>query len=207
MKTFPICLDIRGRRVVVVGGGRVGLRKARALAEAQGQVVLVDAQADPAADSIDGLTVIRQPYRPELLEGAFGVFACTDDAGLNRRVAADARSAGAIVNVADRPADCDFFLPAVWRDGDVVVAVTTGGVAPVLAACIRDWIGQPLPRGIGRFAQAVGHLRQMLQQKVPDPARRRDVLRQLCTRELLTAFLAEGPRALERRLGELIGNK
>ncbi|MCJ7544143.1 MAG: bifunctional precorrin-2 dehydrogenase/sirohydrochlorin ferrochelatase [Phycisphaerae bacterium] len=207
MKTFPISLNIRGRRVVVVGGGRVGRRKARAAAEAQGQVFLVDADAEPAADRIDGLTVIRQAYQPGLLEGAFLVFACTDDAALNRRIAADARSAGALVNVADSPADCDFFLPAVWSDGDVVVAVATGGVAPVLAACIRDWIGQPLPQGIGRFAQAVGDLRRTLQQKVADPARRRDVLRQLCTREMLKAFLAEGPGALQRRLAELIGDK
>ncbi|MGA2266700.1 MAG: NAD(P)-dependent oxidoreductase, partial [Phycisphaerae bacterium] len=120
MKTFPILLNLRGRRVVVVGGGPVGLRRARALAEAQAQVTLVDPAA--AADAA-GVTVVRQPYRKELLEGAFLVFACTDDHAVNRQIAADARAAGAMINAADQPDDCDFFLPAVWKDGDVVVAV------------------------------------------------------------------------------------
>ncbi len=204
MKTLAISLCLRDRRVVVVGGGRVGLGKARAVARAQGQVVLVDVQAEATAEAVEGVTVLHHPYQPRLLDGAFLVFACTDDRALNHRIAADARAIGALVNVADEPADCDFFLPAVWSDGDVVVAVATGGLAPTLAACMRDWIGQSLPQGLGGFARAVSDLRATLQQRVPDMIRRGQILRRLCTREILEAFLAEGPKAVQRKLADLL---
>lgn len=207
MKTFPIMLNVRGRRAVVVGGGPVGMRKARSLVEAGAEVVLVDADPGPEAEAFGGATVVREPYQLEMLTGATLVFACTDDRALNRRIAADARRLGLLVNVADQLEDCDFFLPAVWRDGEVVVAVGTGGAAPAMAACMRDWIGQSLPDGIGRFAQAVGDLRETLRQKVPDMPRRKAILRRLCTRETLEAFLAEGSNVLEQRLEELLKEK
>jgi precorrin-2 dehydrogenase/sirohydrochlorin ferrochelatase len=206
MKTFPILLDLHGRRAVVVGGGRVGMRKARALADAHAQVVLVDAGADETAEAT-GMTIVPQPYRKELLQGAFLVFACTDDRSLNQRIAADARTAGAMVNVADRPEECDFYLPAAWSDGDVVVAVGTGGAAPALAAHLRDSLAALLPPRIGAFAQTVGELRETLRQKVPDRKRRGEILRRLCSKEVLEAFLAEGPEAVHRKLDQLIGGQ
>lgn len=202
MKTFPILLDLRGRRVVVVGGGPVGLRRARALAEAQAEVVLVDPSAAPAADAA-GMTVMRQPYRKELLERAYLVFACTDDRSVNRQIAADARTVGAMVNVADQTEDCDFFLPAVWKDGDVVVAVGTGGVAPALAVQLRDRLIPSLPPRIGEFARLVGELRETLRQKVPDRHRRSEIMTRLCSQEVLDAFLSEGPQAVHRKLDQL----
>jgi precorrin-2 dehydrogenase/sirohydrochlorin ferrochelatase len=203
MRTFPIMLNLCGRRVVVVGGGRVGMRKARALAEAHTQVILVDTSADEA----DGMTVVTQPYRQELLQGAFLVFACTNDRALNRRIAADARRIGAMVNVADRPKECDFFLPAVWSDGDVVLAVGTGGSAPALAAQLRDSLTGYLPPRIGEFAQTLGDLRETLRQKVPDRKRRKEILRRLCSQEVLDAFLAEGPQAVRRTLDQLASER
>jgi precorrin-2 dehydrogenase/sirohydrochlorin ferrochelatase len=189
--------------VVVVGGGPVGLRKARAAAAAGARVTLVDAQADPQA--LPGATVIPQPYRAEILAGAMLVFACTEDAALNRRIATDARRLGALVNAANQPDDCDFFLPAVWGDGDVTVAVGTGGLAPSLAVGLRDRLAGSLPKGLGRFAQAVAELRQTLRQRVGDAARRVEILHRLCEPQTLDAFLTEGPKALERRLDQLLG--
>lgn len=204
MKTFPIMLNIRGRRAVVVGAGPVGLRKARALVSAGARVVLVDANPGPEAQSFAGATLVREPYRLEQLADAILVFACTNDPALNRRIAADARTLGALANAADQPDDCDFFLPSALVDGDVVVAVGTGGLAPALAASVRDRIGRSLPAGLGRFAQTVGELRDTLRQRVPDAQLRTAILRRLCTQEVLEAFLAHGRSALEQKLVELL---
>jgi siroheme synthase-like protein len=205
MRTFPILLNLRGRRVVVVGGGPVGLRRARALAEAQAEVTLVDPSAAPT--DVAGVTVVRQPYRKEFLEGAFGVFACTDDRAVNRQIAADARSLGALVNAADQIEDCDFFLPAVWKDGDVVVAVGTGGTAPALAVYLRDRLAPALPPRIGEFARLIGELREALRQKVADRHRRSEIMTRLCSQEVLDAFLSEGPQAVHHKLTELVNGK
>jgi precorrin-2 dehydrogenase/sirohydrochlorin ferrochelatase len=196
MKTYPIMLKLTGRRVVVVGGGAVGTRRAIRLAQAGAEATLVAEQISGDAD-LAALTVLRQPYRQELLAGAFLVLACTDDRAVNSRIAADARAAGALVNVADQPEDCDFFLPATLTDGDVVVAVGTGGLAPGLAVEIKDRLAAALPQRLGEFAQAIDRLRRNLRAGDKDPAARMWIIRKLCERAGYEAFLAGGAEALE----------
>jgi len=203
MKTYPIMLKLAGRRAVVVGGGQVGLRRARRLAEAGAEVTLVaeevTADAQPA-----GLTVLRQPYRRELLTGAFLVLACTDDRAVNSRIAADARAAGALVNVADQPGDCDFFLPATLRDGDVVVAVGTGGLAPALAMELRDRLAAAMPKRSGEFAEALAGLRSSAHARLHDPKLRAEIMRELSGPSAHEAFLAGGHRALREKMERMI---
>ena len=206
MKTYAIMLDIRERLAVVVGGGRVGLRKVRSLGRAGARVRLV---AEKVADDADlgGVELLQEAYQAEALVGAALVFACTDDRELNSRIARDARQAGAIVNAADQPDDCDFYLPAVAEDGDVVVAVGTGGSSPALAAKLRDRAAAALPDGVGLYAAALGHLRGRLKTKVPDAARRGEIMKALAGEEALRAFLDGGAGALKAMADELIGRR
>jgi siroheme synthase-like protein len=200
MKTFPIMLDIRGRRVVVVGGGPVGARKAASLLAAGAAVTLVD----PSAPAIEAVTVVREPYRPQHLSGAMLVFACTDDRETNARIAADARAADALVNAADQPADCDFYLPAVVADGEVVVAIGTGGAAPALAALLKRKVAAALPPRIGEFAAAVADLRDELKDRVANIPRRMSLMKRLIEGDAYERFIAGGADALRQRLDELI---
>jgi len=194
MKTYPIMLDVRGRRCVVAGAGPVGRRKAASLAAAGAAVRLVDPAADDAA--IAGVEVVRTAYRPAMLDGALLVLACTADADLNARIASDARSAGALVNVADDPDRCDFFAPAVAADGDVVLAVGTGGASPALAADLAEALARRLPDRVGEFAEALRRVRQYVRQAAPDPRRRRDILRRLSGDAGRRAFAETGPEGL-----------
>ena len=100
MRTFPIMLDLRGRRTVVVGGGAVGLRRATSLHRSGARVTLVTKDATRKAPPAD-VRVLRGAYRPEQIAGAFLVLACTDDNALNASIARDARAIGALVNVAE----------------------------------------------------------------------------------------------------------
>lgn len=201
MKTFPIMLDVRGRRVVVVGGGAVGARKARSLLEAGAAVTLVDPQAGQA---VEGAAIIRQPYRPEQLTGAMLVFACTGDRAINARIAADARAAGALVNAADQPQDCDFYLPAVVADREVIVAIGTGGAAPALAADLKRTLARALPPRIGEFAEEISRLRNGLKGRIDDVGRRMDLVKRLIDGGAYELFLSGGAAALQRKLDEMI---
>jgi len=204
MKTYPIMLDVRGRLAVVVGGGTVGLRKVRSLLGAAARVRLVAEQVADEAD-LGGVELLKESYRPEALVGASLVFACTDDRELNSRIARDARRAGALVNAADQPEDCDFYLPAVAADGDVVLAVGTGGSSPALAARLTEQLAAALPERVGEYAAALGRLRERLKDNVPDATRRGEIMKALAGPEALRAFLDGGDAALEAIADERAG--
>lgn len=203
MKTFPIMLNMHRRAVVVVGGGNVGARKAASLSEAGAVVTIVapDVQEEGVAD---GTRILRQAYDDDVLEGASLVFACTDDARLNARIAADARSRGLLVNVADQPEDCDFFMPSVIRQGDVVVAVGTGGSAPGLSAELAKQLQAAVPPRIGEFAALLEDLRGRLRTLPLDSRRRMNIMKQLCTAQVHRLFLDEGPGAVADMFDELL---
>jgi siroheme synthase-like protein len=187
-------LDLAGRRCVVVGGGAVGRRKVAGLLAAGANVTLVDPRAEGEAD--ERVERICAAYDPSCLTGARLVFAATDDAELNARVAADARRAGALVNAVDQPADCDFHVPAVAGDGDVVVAVGTGGASPALAAALKRQLAGHLPDRLGEYAEALAAARERVQAEVADPDRRGRILTSLAGPEGYDAFLTGGRDAL-----------
>jgi len=201
MKTYPIMLNLSGRRVVVIGGGEVGLRKARALADAGAEVLLVAEKLDRSAPP--GVEARRERYRADQLIGAALVLACTDDRATNARIAADARAVGALVNTADQPEDCDFFLPAVATDGEVILAVGTGGAAPGLAGMLRDRLTGAIPARIGEFASALGALRRELRAAVPEQARRMAILKELSGEQGYELFLRGGSEALRERMNAM----
>jgi siroheme synthase-like protein len=228
MKTFPIMLGGANLRALVVGGGAVGLRKARALLAAGIDVTLVDPKyaedtprssrrmmatapgPKPAAAPKRGpragpsFRAIREPYRSSFVRGARLVLACTDDRQLNHRVAADARRSGALVNAADQPEDCDFYLPALIWDGDVVIAIGTGGSAPALAGSLKRTLAAALPPKVGRFAAEISRLRARLKKDIPDIRLRMAVLRKLSAPDVYEVYVSGGAKALRARARQLV---
>jgi siroheme synthase-like protein len=204
MRTFPIMLNVVGRRATVVGGGPVGLRKVRSLLAFGAKVRLiartVDSQALPQLD----VDLRLEPYRPELLEGAMLVFACTEDRVLNSRIARDARRIGALVNAADQPEDCDFYLPSTASRDEVVLAVGTGGASPSLAAHLRKRLEAALPEKIGPFTTLLGQIRQELRSILEDERRRGEIMKRLSQDDVYLAFAAEGDNAVRIRLKQLL---
>ena len=205
MKTYPIMLNLHGRLAVVVGGGKVGVRKAKSLRDAGAEVRLVTERAGKGSD-LSGVTVVAEPYRAEHLAGAALVFACTDDAKLNSAIAADARRIGALVNVADTPAECDFYVPAVTGDGDVVVAVGTGGASPALARQLKRHLHKHLPANVGKFAALLAGLRQRVKNEVHDAEKRREVMKRLAEEATFKLFVSEGADAVASMFEELIAS-
>jgi siroheme synthase-like protein len=150
---YPIMLDLTDVPVLVVGGGRVALRKIESLVNGGADVTVV---APRVVDAIQGLAVrvVERVYEIGDLDPARLVITATDDPAVNAAVAADAKSRGIWVNSADDPANCTFTLPAVARDGAVTVAVGTGGSSPALASHMRTRIEEWL-REIGAGGAAV----------------------------------------------------
>jgi len=133
-------LDLSGRLVLLVGGGRVAARKIAALLEAGARVRLVAPELAAETQALcaqAGVELRRRGFLPADLEGAALVISATGDQALNRAVADEAGRRGLFVNVVDVPALCSFIVPAVLRRGDLVVAVSTSGASPAAAARLR----------------------------------------------------------------------
>lgn len=140
---YPVMLDLADVPVLMVGGGQVAARKVDGLLAA-GAVVTVVAP-EVLAEVAERVTAVRRrSYQPADLDGQRLVMTATDDPAVNAAVAADATARGVWVNSADDPANCSFILPAVARQGPVVVAVGTDGSSPALARHLRDRIASEI---------------------------------------------------------------
>jgi len=161
---FPIALHGERLIAVVIGGGSVGTRKALALVEAGAQVRVVSPEITAGlkdAELARRLTVLRESYRAEQLDGATLVIAATDSREANARIAVDAHSRGKLVNITDFPDEGNFHTMALHRSGDVTIAVSAGGV-PGAAARIRDAIAERFDARYGRAISALRGLRSRL---------------------------------------------
>jgi siroheme synthase-like protein len=155
---FPIALHAERISAVVIGGGRVGTRKALALAEAGAGVQVVSPTVTSELEEAERLrrvTIVRQVYHTRHLDQATLVVAATDSRQVNAQIAVDANSRGKLVNITDYPDEGNFHTMALHRSGDVTIAVSSGGV-PGAAARIRDAIAE---RFDGRYERAVSALR------------------------------------------------
>ena len=138
---YPVFLNLRGRRCVVVGGGAVGERKTAQLLAAGAAVTVVSpvVTSTVGAWAAEGRVEWREhPYAQGDLAGAFAAVAGTDDAHANRAVWEEAKREGVLLNVVDDAPLCDFIAPAVVERGAVTIAVSTGGASPALARKLRE---------------------------------------------------------------------
>jgi precorrin-2 dehydrogenase/sirohydrochlorin ferrochelatase len=137
---YPVNLVLRGRRVLVVGGGRVATQKVRGLLDADATVHVVAPAFEPELDELaDAGRITRdvRPYRSGEVSGYRLVVSATGDPAVDGQVFAEAEEAEVWVNSADDPAHCAFTLPAKVRRGDILVAVSTSGRSPALATWMR----------------------------------------------------------------------
>ena len=146
-KTFPANLLLEGARALVVGGGRVGLRKTRALIEAGAQVRLVCPEALEEFKKLRGVEHRARRFAPEDVEGCRVAVACTDDKHVNRAVLEAARAARVPCCCADGQwAKGDFIVPATLRTDDLLVAVSTNGRSCRTAKEVKDALARRLAR-------------------------------------------------------------
>lgn len=168
MGYYPVFMELQARRVLVIGGGAVAEQKVGGLLAAGADVTLIAPTLTPALALL--LTEARimhdqREYAEGDLEGYELCFAATDDGAVNSRVAAEGKQRRIWVNAADDPKYCDFILPSVVRQGDVVVAASTGGSSPALARRLREDLTAFLADDYAPLAELLGSVRQELRRR------------------------------------------
>ncbi|MBF8674983.1 uroporphyrinogen-III C-methyltransferase [Pseudomonas fulva] len=176
MDYLPLFHKLQGALVLVVGGGEIALRKARLLADAGAALRVVAPEVDGQLASMareGGGQVLVRGYQPEDLTGCRLVIAATDDPGLNAQVSADAQALSLPVNVVDAPALCTVIFPAIVDRSPLVIAVSSGGDAPVLARLIRAKLEAWIPAAYGELAGLAARFRHTVKSLYPDVNQRR----------------------------------
>jgi siroheme synthase-like protein len=179
MAYFPLFVSMEGVPCLVIGGGRVALRKILTLMEFGAAVTVVSPRLLPEIEALSGIKLVRRKFREQDLEGISFLFAASSDELCNRRAAQLGRERKIPVNAADLPGDCDFFFPALVRRGDVVVGVSSAGKSPALTGRVRALVERALPDDLAGFAGQMGSMRKEIMERGgtagEDPAYRRKI--------------------------------
>lgn len=195
---YPIALHLRGKRCVVVGGGNVGERKVRGLVEADADVGIVAPEVTPTLSDLihEGKAAhINTSFSPEHLDGAFLVIAATNSSVVNAQVARAARARGLLVNLAassDEEDGGDFATMAAIRRGDLLLALTTGGAGPALAARLRRELAGQFGDEWAPYVALLGEIRDEVKARFAREADRAAALRRLAASDGVRERIAAG---------------
>jgi hydroxymethylbilane synthase len=208
---YPIALDLRGRRVVVVGGGNVAERKVRALVQAGAWVTVVAPAIGPALRAgldAGGLTLVERPFAEADLDGATLAFAATDRDDVNAAVVAAARARRIPVNDTTDAERSDFATALAHRVGSLTFTVDTGGASPSFALRLREELRERFDERYARAAETLGRMRAYATAVLP-PELRPQVMSSLAARgidELASIHPAMLENEVEAAASELAGS-
>jgi precorrin-2 dehydrogenase/sirohydrochlorin ferrochelatase len=196
MAKYPIFLELGGRRVVVIGGGSVAVRKAQSLLDADARLVVVAERIDKMMTALckdKKAKLIKSKYSKEYLAGAVLAVAATNNHQLNKRIYKDCQELEVLCNVVDEPELCDFFVPAVVKRGDLKIAVGTEGHCPAFAGHIRKKLEKIFTDEHGRFLEELEVIRKRIIEEVPEENKRKTLLGHLTDDKSFEYFVQNGP--------------
>ena len=174
MRHFPIFLDLVNRPCLVVGAGEVAARKARALLSAGADVHVIAPKVSGSLQDLESqLTIHEHKVEDSDIKDYVLIIAATDSEETNRRISELARHRDIPVNVVDNPELCSFIMPSIVDRSPVVVAISSGGSAPVLARTLRAKLETLVPAAYGKLAELMEAYRTRLPEYIPDERSRR----------------------------------
>jgi uroporphyrin-III C-methyltransferase/precorrin-2 dehydrogenase/sirohydrochlorin ferrochelatase len=204
---YPVFLDLRGRRAVVIGGGAVAEQKVLGLLSAGAHVTVVSPATTPRLAELaaaGGIDHRRRPYRTGDLAGAWLAIAGTDDRAANAQVWAEAEREGVLLNAVDDLDHCSFIAPAIHREGDITVAVSTSGKSPALAARLRQRVARLIGPAEARLCGLLGDLRPALAACVPDERARKALWYRIVDSDVIEFVRRGDMEGARERIEELV---
>jgi precorrin-2 dehydrogenase/sirohydrochlorin ferrochelatase len=208
MSYYPIFLDVEDKSCLVVGGGKVGSRKAFGLARANAQVRVVSLEFIPelAQSSDPRILLDKREFDEADLDGVYLVFAATDSIELNTRVREAARGKNILCNIADGRDKGDFILPSTIRQGDLMIAVSTCGASPALAKKLRRKLAEEYGPEYGVMLTLMANVRKLMLARGHDPAGHKIIFTALVESDLPALIAAGKTDRINAVLTEILGD-
>lgn len=189
---YPVSLNLKGKKCIIFGAGKIALRRAKRLTDCGAYVTAAAPEKCP--DGFENITYIRELYRPELIDGYFMVFACTDSERTNAQIVCDSQKKGILVSSATADCISDFSVPASRTCKDVTISADTGGKAPSLSAMICRELEKDIEI-YGELCTYIGKYRDRLRRTVPDKSHRMKIMKMLASEKALSVFRNGGAEA------------
>jgi len=193
MRYYPMFVSLVGRACLVVGAGQVGLRKIETLADCNAASILV-VDRNPPDQALElllrrpGLVFAQRDFQDSDLDGMFLAIASTSSPAVNQRISDLCRERGVLCNIVDQPEACTFIVPATVRQGDLTLAISTGGQSPALAKRIRKDLQEAFGQEYALFLDLMGRLRPLVLALGLDTGVNTEIFRALVGSRLLEAL-------------------
>lgn len=184
----PISLNCKNKNCCVVGGGKIAERKVKGLIGSGACITVISPNITPDLQVLADhkqLHWVNRVYREGDLQGAFLVYAATNQREVNNAVAHEARQRGILVNVADRPEDADFITPGIIRRGRLTISISTTGAGPAVTADITSALDTLFGSEYETYLDFMYDMRQVIKRTVNSPQQRAKLLRRLASSGIL----------------------
>ena len=191
---YPIFLNLKGKDCVVIGGGKVAERKVLSLIDTGAKVLVISPRLSPVLKSLvekGTITHRQRKYVKGDLQDAFLAISATDNKNINESVSEEAGEKRVFLNVVDIPKLCDFLVPSVVQQGDLLIAISTCGKSPALAKKIRKELEEKFGWEYGVFLDLLGAIRLRLLTKSHDKIYNKGLFLKIISSNLLE-FIREG---------------
>ena len=184
MAFFPFFIDISGRNILIVGGGKVALRKAEKLLPFGADIAAVSPAFCEGFAALDGVFLCCRKFADSDIDGAFAVIAATDDRALNSHIYELCTRRNILVNTVDDPENCGFYFPALVQSGNVTCGISTGGASPIFARYIKGKAAGMLDEKTLAAGEILARYRPVIKRRFDTEEQRKSAaekLLELCT--------------------------
>jgi precorrin-2 dehydrogenase/sirohydrochlorin ferrochelatase len=185
---YPLFVDLRDKKVVIVGGGKIAEHKVQGLLKTGALIHLVSPEITKVLEKLasDGsIDYMARAFVAEDLDNAWLVIAATNDIDVQKSVYEESLSKHLFCNVVDQPEFCSFIVPSVVRQGDLCLSISTGGKSPALAQRLRKEFEQKFDSFYSDYVSMLGELRQLVIKSFEDPETKKVICHSLADPEVI----------------------
>lgn len=199
MAYFPMFVQLKNKKCLVIGGGRIALRKIEVLKDFEADVTVIAPEMIPQIRQIDKIRRIFRTFMEEDFKEAELVVAATNDPKVNSEISKICMQRKIQVNAVDQKEDCSFIFPSYVKEGEVVAAFSSGGQSPMITQYLKEKIKPNLTEELGQIAQILGSLRAFAKSCIATKQQRKEFYK-----ELLQIGLKDIDSLEEQRINEII---